>query len=80
MTSLELFPLVAEGVTNAGVIGRFGETLAAVMHGNATLPVILPQDPGKQGTLTGTPANARRTGKPSPSNPPGAVVRRRTAR
>src|SRR3954466_2059520 len=31
-------------------------------------------------SLTGTPAQARRPGKPSPSNPDGAVVRRRTAR
>src|SRR3954451_8164150 len=31
-------------------------------------------------SLRGTPAKARRTGKPSPSNPVGAVVRRRTFR
>src|SRR5919202_1646923 len=31
-------------------------------------------------SLSGTPANARRTGKPSPSNPLGAVVSRRTGR
>src|SRR3954470_8615976 len=31
-------------------------------------------------SLSGTPAKARRTGKPSPSKPVGAVVRRRTGR
>ncbi|MCC6551867.1 MAG: FG-GAP repeat protein, partial [Polyangiaceae bacterium] len=58
MTSLQLFPLVAEGVSNAGVIGRFGDTLAAVAHGNASLPLILPGDPGTQSTLTETPSGA----------------------
>lgn len=58
ITSLEIFPLVAEGVPNAGVIGKFGDTLAAVMHGNATLPLVLPLDPGVQSTLGETPPNA----------------------
>ncbi|MCK6588323.1 MAG: FG-GAP-like repeat-containing protein, partial [Polyangiaceae bacterium] len=58
MTSFELFPLVAEGIPNSGVIGRFDEKLAGVIHGNATLPLILPSDPGAQTQLTGTPANA----------------------
>lgn len=58
MTSLELFPLVAEGVPNSGVIARFDGKLAAIIHGNATLPLILPLDPGKQPSLTGTPENA----------------------
>src|SRR5688500_10586678 len=31
-------------------------------------------------SVSGTPAKARRTGKPSPSKPLGAVTRRRTAR
>ena len=58
MTSLELFPLVAEGVPNSGVIARFDGKLAAIIHGNATLPLILPMDPGKQPSLTGTPEHA----------------------
>src|SRR5262249_24749339 len=48
----------AEGVPNAGVIGSFGGALAAVMHGNATLPLILPADPGVQTHLADTPPNA----------------------
>ena len=58
MTSLQLFPLVGEGVPNAGVIGRFDGALAAVAHGNGTLPLILPADPGTQSTLAGTPTGA----------------------
>jgi MYXO-CTERM domain-containing protein len=58
MTSLQLFPLIAEGVPNAGVIGTFDGTLAAVMHGNASSPLILPFDPGKQAKLNMTPPNA----------------------
>jgi MYXO-CTERM domain-containing protein len=58
ITSLDIFPLVAEGVPNAGVIGRFGDTLSGVMHGNATLPLILPLDPGAQTALGETPPNA----------------------
>jgi hypothetical protein len=68
MTSLHLFPLVAEGIPNSGVIGRFGGTLAAVMHGNASLPMILPADPGKQTELSATPPNAIPQG-PDPNNP-----------
>ncbi|MFO0760229.1 MAG: FG-GAP-like repeat-containing protein [Byssovorax sp.] len=58
VTSFELFPLVAEGVPNSGVIGKFDGQLAGVMHGNATLPLILPLDPGKQTKLASTPPNA----------------------
>jgi hypothetical protein len=58
MTSFELFPLVAEGVPNAGVIGTFDGAPAAVMHGNATPPIILPKDPGTQAKLNVTPSNA----------------------
>lgn len=58
VTSFNIFPLVAEGVPNAGVIGRFDGTLAAVMHGNATLPLILPMDPGAQTVIGQTPPNA----------------------
>jgi hypothetical protein len=58
ITSLHIFPLVAEGVPNAGVIGKFEGKLAAVMHGNATLPLILPLDPGTQSSLGETPTGA----------------------
>ncbi len=58
MTSFELFPLVAEGVPNSPAIARFDGTLAAVTHGNATLPMILPVDPGPQSQLSETPPNA----------------------
>lgn len=58
ITSFELFPLVAEGVPNSGVIATFDGTLAAVMHGNATPPLILPGDPGAQEKLNETPTNA----------------------
>ncbi|MFO0589499.1 MAG: FG-GAP-like repeat-containing protein [Polyangiaceae bacterium] len=58
MTSFELFPLVAEGVPNSPVIASFDGTMAAVAHGNATSPLILPLDPGKQTKLTSTPPNA----------------------
>ncbi len=68
MTSLMLFPLVAEGVPNSGVIGTFDGKLAAVMHGNATLPLIMPADPGAQGMLNVTPPNAIPQ-RPDPNNP-----------
>ncbi len=58
LTSLLIFPLVAEGVTNAGVIGMFDGTRAAVMHGNASSPFIMPADPGEQVNLGDTPTNA----------------------
>ncbi len=58
LTSLNLFPLVAEGITNAGVIAKFDGTIAAVQHGNASPPLILPIDPGAQSGLNQTPPNA----------------------
>jgi hypothetical protein len=58
MTSLQLFPLVAEGVPNSPVAGTFDGVKAAVMHGNASLPLIVPVDPGGQSQLTATPENA----------------------
>jgi MYXO-CTERM domain-containing protein len=58
MTSLALFPLVSEGVTNSGVVGRFDGTLSAVIHGNANSPFIMPADPGAQGALNQLPPNA----------------------
>ncbi len=57
MTSLNLFPLVAEGVTNSPVVGAFDGTLAAVAHGNASSPLILPLDPGTQPKLNAYPPN-----------------------
>lgn len=69
MTSLQLFPLVAEGVTNAGVIGRLqGDVLAAIQHGNASLPLIMPADPGPQPQLNETPPNVFPQ-RPDPSVP-----------
>jgi MYXO-CTERM domain-containing protein len=58
VTSFQLFPLVAEGVPNSGVIGRFDGTLAAIMHGNVSAPLILPMDPGTQGAIGDIPLNA----------------------
>jgi MYXO-CTERM domain-containing protein len=57
MTSLNLFPLVAEGVTNSLVAGTFDGVLAAVAHGNASSPLILPADPGEQTKLNAYPPN-----------------------
>src|SRR6201999_2417526 len=51
MTSFHLFPLVAEGVPNAVVIGDFEGKRAAVIHGNASSPLVMPLDPGKQEQL-----------------------------
>lgn len=58
MTSLELFPLVAEGVSNSPVVADFEGQVAAVAHGNATSPLILPLDPGTQKIITSTPSGA----------------------
>jgi MYXO-CTERM domain-containing protein len=55
MTSFYLFPLVSEGVPNSPVIASFDGTLAAVAHGNASSPMIMPVDPGKQTMLNQTP-------------------------
>jgi MYXO-CTERM domain-containing protein len=57
MTSFYLFPLVAEGVPNSPVVGTFDGTRAAVAHGNASSPMLLPLDPGKQSLLNQTPPN-----------------------
>lgn len=73
MASYQLLPLVAEGVPNSGVIGRFGAKLAAVMHGNTSLPLVLTADPGAQATLTGTPEHSLPQ-RPDPSTP-GATLR-----
>jgi MYXO-CTERM domain-containing protein len=57
MTSFHLFPVVAEGVPNSPVVGRFDGKLAAVAHGNASSPMLLPLDPGAQPMLNTTPPN-----------------------
>jgi hypothetical protein len=57
MTSLNIFPLVAEGITNAPVIAKFYDTIAAVVHGNASPPLIVPADPGPQTKLNAYPPN-----------------------
>jgi MYXO-CTERM domain-containing protein len=57
MTSLAIFPLVAEGITNAPVVASFGGIVAAVVHGNASPPLILPGDPGNQPNLNAYPPN-----------------------
>jgi MYXO-CTERM domain-containing protein len=58
LTSFQLFPLVAEGVPNSGVVGNFDGKPSAVMHGNVSAPLILPFDPGEQSGLGDTPLNA----------------------
>jgi MYXO-CTERM domain-containing protein len=58
LTSLDIFPLVAEGVPNSGVVGTIAGQLSAVMHGNGSPPFVLPADPGAQSTAGGTPLNA----------------------
>ena len=57
ISSFETLPLIGEGTTNAGCIGRFDGVLAAVMHGNASLPEVLPVDPGAQRTASGPSPN-----------------------
>ncbi len=60
MTSFNVFPLVAEGVPNSPVVGDMNGDgkLEAVMHGNASAPLIVPGDPGTQRFLGSTPTNA----------------------
>jgi hypothetical protein len=59
ITSINIFPLVSEGVTAAGAFGDFdGDGKPeAVYHGNATTPSIVAIDPGKQKNLGGTAPN-----------------------
>ncbi|MBK7581432.1 MAG: VCBS repeat-containing protein [Myxococcales bacterium] len=58
--SFNLFPVIAEGVSNSPMAGDFdGDGVPeAVMHGNASAPYILPTDPGTQNLLSSTPTNA----------------------
>ncbi len=72
MTSFEVFPLVAEGVPNSPVAADFEGTVAAVAHGNATSPLVLPLDPGTQQTLQATPTGALPE-REDPNNPGNTV-------
>jgi hypothetical protein len=57
--SLNIFPLVGEGVPNSPAAADFdGDGVPeAVMHGNGSKPRILPTDPGKQPDLGADPPN-----------------------
>jgi Subtilase family/FG-GAP-like repeat/FG-GAP repeat len=59
LTSLDIFPLVAEGIGNSPVAADMnGDGKPdAIFHGNASAPLILPTDPGKQSGAA-TPPNA----------------------
>ncbi len=72
-TSLELFPLVAEGIPNSPVTATFDGKLLAVFHGNATLPVLLPADPGVQSALSTTVPNAQPQ-RPDSSDPSKTII------
>ena len=67
--SLALFPLIAEGIPASPAIGRFDGTLAAVFHGNGSLPLVLPADPGAQNGLGETPRSALPAERPDPAKP-----------
>jgi hypothetical protein len=69
MTSFYIFPMIAEGIPNTAVIGPFDDTLMAVTHGNASLPLILPADPGPQDRLNQIPPNAIPGPRPDPQVP-----------
>ncbi len=60
VTSFHLFPLVAEGVGNSAALADIdGDGKPdAILHGNASAPIILPADPGQQSPLGGLPPNA----------------------
>lgn len=59
VSSLNLFPLIAEGVTSAGAMGDIdGDGVPeALCHGNGTSPLVFPTDPGAQATLASIPPN-----------------------
>lgn len=72
MTSLNLFPLVAEGITNSAVVGTVNGTLTAIAHGNGSPPLLLPLDPGEQSSLSAYPPNImpkRTDGSPNGLDP-----------
>jgi hypothetical protein len=69
MTSFYIFPMIAEGIPNTAVIGHFDGTLMAVTHGNASLPLIVPADPGPQDLLNQMPPNAVPPPRPDPQVP-----------
>jgi len=58
--SLNLFPLISEGVSNSPAAADMdGDGVPeGIMHGNASPPYILPTDPGTQNLLGSTPTNA----------------------
>lgn len=60
MASLNLFPVVAEGVPNSPVLGDVdGDGKPeAIMHGNVSAPLVVPIDPGVTKKLGETPPNA----------------------
>jgi Subtilase family/FG-GAP-like repeat/FG-GAP repeat len=60
MVSFHLFPLVAEGVSNSPIAADMdGDGIPeAVMHGNASAPLIVPTDPGTQNLLGSPPKNS----------------------
>jgi hypothetical protein len=60
MSSLDILPMLGEGVTNAPVFADVDGDGSpdGVMHGNVSAPIILPADPGGQKTLGSTPNNA----------------------
>ncbi|MGK4003089.1 S8 family serine peptidase [Sorangium sp. So ce1036] len=58
VASRPLVPLVAEGITASGAVGRFGRTLAGVVQASGALPLILPRAPGDQEELSATPSGA----------------------
>ncbi|TKD01804.1 FG-GAP-like repeat-containing protein [Polyangium fumosum] len=68
LSSFELFPLVAEGIPNAPAVARFEGKLAAIAHGNVSLPFIVPTEPGGQSSLGAPPANALPV-RPDPMDP-----------
>jgi len=67
-TSFNLFPLVAEGVTNSAITAKIGETRVAIAHANAGPPIIVPVDPGQQTGLGRQPPNGLPL-RPDPNDP-----------
>ncbi|MBK9265159.1 MAG: S8 family serine peptidase [Polyangiaceae bacterium] len=55
VTSSNIAPLFAEGLTSSPVIARFGAAAAVVAHGNGGIPFVLPSKPGPQATFGALP-------------------------